>query len=58
MPIPNQSKKTKDVVTVDELGRVVLSRQLREELGIAIKDKLAVIIDKERRSITLNIIKN
>lgn len=46
-------KHTGIVRHVDELGRIVLPRETREELGIEILSGLEVLVDTQKRQIIL-----
>jgi transcriptional pleiotropic regulator of transition state genes len=46
-------KNDKMIRTVDELGRVVLPKQVREILALEEKTKVEVRVDKERNEVIL-----
>lgn len=48
-----QDGKLKMVRTIDELGRVVLPREVRESLNWEEKTKVEVHVDQERKEVIL-----
>jgi len=46
----------KNICMLDELGRAIISKEIREALGWEAKDKLTITVDKESGKLILELL--